>query len=865
MKKINPKGYWTYERCKDEALKYNTLSDFSKTNKTAHGKILKYGWSELCSHLTTIKYPDGYWTFERCNNEAQKYSKISYFYKNAGCYYRAAKRLGWFDEICSHMDQNNNLPFGYWNKERCHEEALKYSNRLDFRKKSPSAHGKAQRSGWIDEICSHIIPTRKPSGYWTKDRCQEEALIYTNRIDLQRKSASCYTRIHKSGWLDEMCSHMASDRMPNGYWIEETCREEALKYSAKVDFQRKSSGAYAAACKQEWFEDICDHMSRPVGHSYKWTFELCFEEALKYNHRSHFIKGSSGAYGSAIRQGWVDIVCEHMTPLGSKMLRYVYTYTFSDNSIYIGLTHDYKKRNWQHNNMPNSAVFKYKALLIEDPVFEVVSNGLLNVEDAKNMEIELINKYSSMDYNVLNIAKGGGIGGSTIKWTREICENTALVYKNKKDFREQAHGPYTAAYEGGYLDDICKHMDVLQNIAGYWSKKRCADLVYKYSTIKDFRIEQPNCYGAIRKNGWWEELSEHLTTNKIPAGYWTYERCYAESIKYKNKRDFRDNSNPAYSTASIKGWLDELCINMDILQTPPGYWTLDTCREEALKYTSKTEYSNHSGGSYYAAHKNKWLDDICIHMPFTNHPPGYWTKEKCHVEALKYSTKNEFQTKSYPAYRAAYRWNWHVEICTHMVKAVKVPKWTYEKCKEEALKYTNRGDFQKYSSGAYRFAKEYMDEICTHMVKKDSRRKWTPEKCKEEALKYTNKSDFHKYSSGASKASSKFLDEITGHMVKNHSNWKWTYENCKEEALKYKNKSEFQKGCSGAYKASKKYPNDIYSHMVKLPSDQGYWTFGKCEEEALKYSMYSLFKSESQAHKKILKSGWVGKLCSHMK
>ena len=45
--------------------------------------------------------------------------------------------------------------------------------------------------------------------------------------------------------------------------------------------------------------------------------------------------------------------------------------------------------------------------------------------------------------------------------------------------------------------------------------------------------------------------------------------------------------------------------------------------------------------------------------------------------------------------------------------------WTYDKCKEEALKYNTRTEFQKNSYNVYKkFVKyKYINDICSHMIK----------------------------------------------------------------------------------------------------------------------------------------------------
>jgi hypothetical protein len=44
-------------------------------------------------------------------------------------------------------------------------------------------------------------------------------------------------------------------------------------------------------------------------------------------------------------------------------------------------------------------------------------------------------------------------------------------------------------------------------------------------------------------------------------------------------------------------------------------------------------------------------------------------------------------------------------------------KWTYDKCKEIALKYDNKRDFRLLDSCAYSAAKKhnYIKDICSHM------------------------------------------------------------------------------------------------------------------------------------------------------
>jgi len=47
---------------------------------------------------------------------------------------------------------------------------------------------------------------------------------------------------------------------------------------------------------------------------------------------------------------------------------------------------------------------------------------------------------------------------------------------------------------------------------------------------------------------------------------------------------------------------------------PRNYWTKEKCREDALKYKSRNEFSLYSSIAYRTALNNNWLDDISVHM-----------------------------------------------------------------------------------------------------------------------------------------------------------------------------------------------------------------------------------------------------------
>jgi predicted GIY-YIG superfamily endonuclease len=450
---------------------------------------------------------------------------------------------------------------------------------------------------------------------------------------------------------------------PHGYWTKERCHEEALKYNTKKEFQKNSSGAFMAAYKNGWLDAICEHIveiQKPRGY---WTKQRCHEEALKYNTKKEFQKNST-AYSSAQRNNWMDAICDHMTILGNTHNRYVYSYTFFDNSIYIGITCDYKRRNLEHMKDKTSQVFKYKNIINKEPIFKLLTIEPIPVDEAIDMEINLIAYYQNSNSNLLNISSGGGTGASVIKMTKERCREEAQKYNTRSEFQKNSSA-YSTLQRNGWLDELCTHMQELIKPDGYWTKERCHEEALKYNNKKEFRKNVGGGYSIASHNSWLDEICGHMIELKKPSGHWTKERCHEEALKYNTKKEFQKNST-AYSRASKNKWLVSICGHMIETQKPNGYWTKQRCHVEALKYTNKTIFYKEMSGAYHRIQRNTWGKDIFSHMIETKKPNGYWTKERCHEEAMKYNTKLEFKQNAGSANTTAIKNIWMDEICSHM-------------------------------------------------------------------------------------------------------------------------------------------------------------------------------------------------------
>ncbi len=557
-------------------------------------------------------------------------------------------------------------PRGYWDlKKNCAAEAMKFKTRTEFGRNSGSACNSARKYGWMDEICGHMEELKSPNGYWTKERCAAEAKKFKTRKDFKTKSPRAYGASLESGWMDEICRHMKEIRKPNGYWSKENCHVEAKKYETRLEFQ-------------------------------------------KFSHR---------AYDAAHRYGWMDEICGHMKAQGNLFKRCIYVIEFENKSVYVGLTDNFEKRKRQHlensKNHVNRNLRKNFKQKIKFKYFK--KTEYLDKEKAKELEEKVLNSYLIRGFKKLNIAKTGGLGGNVIVWNEENSAAEAKKFKTKVEFRQKSNGAYASALRNGWLNKICSHMIPLQNPRGYWSKDKCLKEAKKFKTRNKFRKNNPNAYQAAHRNGWIDEICRHMKRELHPPGYWTKKRCNDEAFKFLTRTAFARGAPSAYSASQANGWLDEICGHMKNFSRPRGFWNVKkNCVAEAKKFKTRSEFAKGAPSALGGALRNGWVDEICSHMKEIRKPDGYWTKEKCAMEAKKYKTRSKFQKGSNGAYDAARKNGWMEEICRHMISTQKPSGyWTKRMCFNEVQKLKTIKLFRKESPSAYQSAHRngWMDQF----------------------------------------------------------------------------------------------------------------------------------------------------------
>jgi hypothetical protein len=283
---------------------------------------------------------------------------------------------------------------------------------------------------------------------------------------------------------------------------------------------------------------------------------------------------------------------------------------------------------------------------------------------------------------------------------------------------------------------------------------------------------------------------------------WTLEKCKEEALKYKTRNEFRLNSS-AYSAALRNNWITDICSHMTQKSKPKGYWTFEMCKIAAKNCNSRIEFNKKYRGAYLVACKNNWLNDICLDMIGPNRKNKKWTIYS-YIILDKYVyvglTSDEKSRK-------------HFHLNCNKSTVYKFIK--DNNIKNDDIKYTieinNIIEEKKSSQLENYYLNLYLEKgyIKLNKIKTGGLGgmivTWNKEKCKKVAQICNSRSEFSKKfeSAYSSARKNKWLDEICSHMkpvTKKPANY-WTKELCFDAAKKYKNKSEFNKKNRGAFKS----------------------------------------------------------------
>lgn len=468
----------------------------------------------------------------------------------------------------NYTEENNKKerkPDGYWLiKENRKNASLIVSKRSEYESLFYGAYDVSRNIfGELDEFFPDTVKS-KPSYYWTKEKCKAETVGVNSRKEFENKSESAYKVSLKYGWMNEFFpdKHVKSKDITIKDCIEKLklCNLDRLK------FANKYSTYYKVAWKNKWIEKIY----KSVGIKYSkprnyWNYERCKIESELYDNKKDFYVKSRSAYDSAILHGWLSELTKDYISFGNIFKRGVYIYEFIESkTCYIGLTCNFKQRIEGHER--SGPVYDFIKKTKESYLYKELSDYIVSKE-AQKLECDKINEYTDNGWNVLNTAKGGGLGGHTGDsiYTFEYCKILALKYTNKKDFRKYDSTACGVVTKNNWGEALCSHMVVKKVLNGYWNDyEKCRELIKKenYRNRTEFGKSERTAFNCCVKNNWIDEFFPitppkevemfDKENNSIKIYNNINEICEDNNITYNNMRRYLNGDRKSSSGYTFK-------------------------------------------------------------------------------------------------------------------------------------------------------------------------------------------------------------------------------------------------------------------------------------------------------------------------
>lgn len=233
-------------------------------------------------------------------------------------------------------------------------------------------------------------------------------------------------------------------------------------------------------------------------------------------------------------------------------------------------------------------------------------------------------------------------------WNRKLVEQEIKDkgYKNKKEFREGSPGAYSHAAKHGFLDEVCKDMEVL----GHWGKRKIYvyefEDGYAYVGLTDNldRRNYQHFHGNspvgrhFRKTGAdyeWKIISDWLTKEEAKIREDEMINVYAsKGWKMLNRK----------KGGSLGGGLREPLYKMDELKAAAS-----TCIQ-------RVEFRRKYPSMYEFLLRHNIKEEVLGHLPAHYFKPLYWTDERLQAEVEKYGyDKKKLRENNPHAYNAICR------------------------------------------------------------------------------------------------------------------------------------------------------------------------------------------------------------------
>lgn len=242
---------WTLELAIDAASNCNTKQEFRKLFRGAENYLYKHNlYNNYTSHFINIRKIPKIWDYNSLKKLASKYNTKKEFRLNHDGAYQMAIKKNYIDDICSHMKPLNSKKHRDVYAIIAKDFSMVYiglscnvNKRYLLHLKKPSKRVKV-----LINLPHKLIILKKH--ITTKDAIYYEDLyikVFANRNYIIANSV-------KSGSIGLPAEIK---------WTKEKVHEKALLFNKSIDFCKAYPGAYDAAQRNKWLDDVTSHINKP--------------------------------------------------------------------------------------------------------------------------------------------------------------------------------------------------------------------------------------------------------------------------------------------------------------------------------------------------------------------------------------------------------------------------------------------------------------------------------------------------------------------------------------------------------------------------------------------------------------------------
>lgn len=828
--------------------KYSTKEDFIKDAQLVHGNKYDYSKVEYVNIDTKICII--------CNNHGEFFQSPYNHLKGHRC------------PKCAKEYSAKKLR--KWTKEKCFEVASQYNEMKDFRTQSQDAYNAALKHNWLKDYTwlAYKIdiskPKKKRQTYSQDDIIERLRSIFGEQYGYEKvvykamkvpvtlvchaKDADGIEHGEFSMRPDNIFSGKQGcpkcydarrsklQRKPLDVFVDEARKlhNDLYEYH-KVDYINTNTKV-CIVCKihGDFWQTPSNHLKGKgcpycSGNAKKWNKKTCEKEARKYEYIFDFRVKGGGACNVAQRNGWLKDYTwlKKLPPKTSdydKDTKYIYAYEFTkQKAVYVGLTNSMIKRDWQHRNNTDSAVYRFAEENRCDVPTPKQLEESIPIHESGKREATWVDYYKRHNWKILNRARTGeresALGASyPLKWNRKtIKEKAKECDYNLTLFMESYPGAYGAilARYKGLLNELFPDRKIRSH-----HTIEDALLVVKNGNYESRSQLNSDCSWAHRilyKNGLLDDVFGK------PKEY-TKDEALKEANNYKSIEQIRLKNHPLWNYFKKNNLFREAKPTDRMFRRVK---TVEEAWELSLYYKTMTELSNHASKAYSILKENGLLErrypnsiKYAIKEEFTF--------EDCKKVYAKCANVSEVEKRYRKIHRVAKEKGWHEELKSYCIGKPKLlPQSNFEDCKKIYAQCSSVSEVKKRYNNIYKVSNEkgWHDKLKSFCTRKP--KLWSRSICEDIVKRYSLLIDFIKNEKNAYQAIRRnhWNDLLLPLKRVQHAPYNYTIDEIKEICSHYNNMSELSKSRKDIENYCRKRGIDLYKlngwkNLVKRPISQ---------------------------------------------